>query len=61
MGEQGAESVHAHVHKIETNYLTIPNKVDRLKYMFDMYSLETTPALQSIQPPPRPKKRKTEE
>ena len=50
MGEQGAESLHAHVHKLESNFATIPNKLDRLKYIFDTYNLETAPALLSLKP-----------
>ena len=50
MGEQGAESLHAHVHKLEANFASIPNKVDRLKYIFSQYNLETAPALLSLKP-----------
>jgi hypothetical protein len=50
MGEQGAESLHAHIHKLETNYATIPNKMDRLRHIFNMYNLETAPALLSLKP-----------
>ena len=56
MGEQGAESLHAHVHKLETNFSTIPNKVDRLKYIFRMYNLETAPTLLSIKPDSKKRK-----
>lgn len=61
MGEQGAESLHAHVHKLETNFATIPNKVDRLKYIFRMYNLETAPALLSVKPDVKRRKRRREE
>ena len=37
MGEQGAESVHAHVHKLEANYSGITNRLDRQKYIFNEY------------------------
>jgi hypothetical protein len=39
IGEQGAESLHAHMHKLENNYATIPNKVDRLRHIFTAYNL----------------------
>ena len=39
MGEQEAESLHACIHKLEMNYATIPNKLDRLKNIFYMYNL----------------------
>ena len=51
MGEQGAESVHAHVHKLEANYSGIMNRLDRLKYIFNEYMLETAPALLNLKPP----------
>ena len=50
MGEQGAESLHAHIHKLETNFSTLPNKLDRLKHIFNMYNLETAPTLLSLKP-----------
>ena len=37
MGEQGAESLHAHLHKLERDYAGIVNKVDRLKYNYFQY------------------------
>ena len=61
MGEQGAESLHAHIHKLEANYASIPNKVDRLKYIFDMYNLETAPDLQSLKPEVRERKKRRRE
>ncbi len=33
MGEQGAESIHAHLNRLENTYATIPNKLDRLKHV----------------------------
>ena len=50
MGEQGAESVHAHVHKLEANYSGITNILDRLKYIFNEYMLETAQALPNLKP-----------
>jgi CHASE3 domain sensor protein len=50
MGEQGAESIHAHLNRLETTYAGIPNKLSRLKYLFQMYIVEVTAALQSLKP-----------
>ena len=36
MGEQGAESIHAHLNRLETTYCGITNGVERLKYVFKM-------------------------
>jgi hypothetical protein len=58
MGEQGAESIHAHLNQLETTYAGIPNAVDRLKYIFNMYNLETAPSLQSLKPAVKTRKRK---
>ena len=51
MGEQGAESIHAHVMKLERTHQSIPNDLDRLKYIFKEQTLESTPALTSLRPP----------
>ncbi len=62
MGEQGAESLHAHLHKLERDYSGIPNKLDRLKYIFKMYNIETAPSLLELRPEiKRRKKRKLSE
>ena len=50
MGEQGAESIHAHLNRLESTYSSIPNRVDRLRYIFNAYTLETTPELGSLRP-----------
>ena len=50
MGEQGAESIHSHLNKLEATYSSIPNRVDRLRYIFNTYTLETTPELTSLRP-----------
>ncbi len=56
MGEQGAESIHAHLNRLEATFSSILNRVDRLRYIFNTYSLETTPELNSLRP--KRKKRK---
>ena len=58
MGEQGAESLHAHLHILERNYSGIPNDLDRLKHTFNMYNIETSPQLLELRP--EVKKRKLE-
>ena len=58
MGEQGAESLHTHLHSLERNYSGISNELDRLKHTFNMYNIETCPQLLELRP--EPKKRKIE-
>lgn len=58
MGEQGAESIHAHLNRLETTYGSVRNKLERLKHIFEMYTIETTPALQSLTPTIKRRKRK---
>ena len=53
MGEQGAESIHAHLMKLERNHQGIANSVERLKYVFKQHMLETTPSLVALRPPPK--------
>lgn len=50
MGEQGAESIHSHVKKLENTHASIPNPLDRLRYIFKMYMIETNPSLLSLRP-----------
>ncbi len=50
LGEQGAESIHAHLNKLEATYSGIANGVDRLKYIFHEYALEVSPELQQLKP-----------
>jgi hypothetical protein len=60
MGEQGAESIHAHLNRLEKTYSGIPNELKRLKYIFEMYQLETAPSLQALRPVVQKRKRKRE-
>ena len=41
MGEQGAQSIHAHLMRIEDNYNSIANDVDRLTNVFKESCLQT--------------------
>lgn len=58
MGEQGAESIHAHLNRLEATYGGMRNKLDRLKHIFQMYSIETAPSLQTLKPIVKTRKRK---
>ncbi len=59
MGEQGAESIHAHMMRLERTYQGVINDVDRLKYIVKEHMLEAAPSLTSLRPPI--KKRKLED
>ncbi len=43
MGEQGAESIHAHMMRLERTYQGVANEVDRLKYIIKEHMLESAP------------------
>ena len=51
MGEQGAESIHAHIMKLERVHQGIANELDQLNYTFREQTLESVPALTHLQPP----------
>ena len=57
MGEQGAESIHAHMMRLERIHQGIANDVDRLKYIVKEHMLESAPSLTSLRPPPKRGKR----
>ena len=59
MGEQGAESVHAHLMKLERIYQGIANDVERLKYIFKEHQLESAPSLVALRPPPQKRTKRT--
>lgn len=56
-GEQGAESLHAHIKKICTSYASIPNRVERLKNILKEHHLQVSPLLVA-QEPERSKEKK---
>ena len=58
MGEQGAESIHAHLMRLERIHQGIANDVQRLKYIVRENMLESAPSLTSLRPAPAPRKRK---
>ena len=58
MGEQGAESIHAHINRLEEKYQGVQNKVAKLKYIYEMYTLETAPSLQTLKPKVKTRKRR---
>lgn len=59
MGEQGAESLHAHLMRLERTYQGVPNEVQRLKYIFKEHILESAPSLVNLRPPPAKRKKKS--
>lgn len=63
MGEQGAESIHAHLMRMERTFQGIANEVDRYKYIFKLQLLESDPSLVALRPPPqkRPKRTSSED
>ena len=56
MGEQGAESIHAHLMKLERVHQGIPDEVDRWKYIMKEHMLESHPSLTCLRPPPEKRK-----
>ena len=55
MGEQGAESIHAHLMRLERIHQGIASQ---LKYVVKEHMLEPAPSLTCLRPPPA-KRRKT--
>ena len=53
MGEQGAESIHAHLHRLEIQYNGIVNPLERLKYVIKEHNIESSPGLNNLRPAPR--------
>ena len=62
-GEQGAESIHADINKLEMDYKNTKEKLHHLKNLFEMYTIETDATLLIIKPEvkPRPRKRKRQD
>ncbi len=61
MGEQGAESIHAHMMRLERTYQGVVNEVDRLKYIIKEHMLESAPSLTYLRPPIKKRKLEDEE
>ena len=55
MREQGAESIHAHIGRLEDQYSGIANALERLKYIITEHNLESSP--NSLEPQPKKRKR----
>ena len=55
MGEQGAESIHSHIYKLEAQYRGVVNPLQRLKYVVNEHNIEVTPTLNMLRPPSRKK------
>ena len=60
MGEQGAESIHSHINRLEAQYSGVANPLQRLKYVVNEHNLEATPAINDLRPPLRKKRKKTD-
>ena len=61
IGEQGAESIHAHIGRLEGVYSGIANQLQKLRYIFNEHNLESAPGLNDLQPAPKQNKRPREE
>ena len=59
LGEQGAESIHAHINRLDRQFNGIVNPLDRLKYIITEHNLESSPRLNSLQPTPKKYKKAT--
>lgn len=57
MGEQGAESIHAHMMRLAEINRGIENDVKRLEYIMKEHMLESAPSLTSLRPPPKKRKK----
>ena len=53
MGEQGAESIHAHLQKLETQYSGVVSDLHRLKYVVREHNIQSAPQLNSLIPAPK--------
>ena len=56
MGEQGAESIHARMMKLERDFRGIKDELDSLKYIVAEQSLYTAPSLADMRPPVKRRK-----
>lgn len=56
MGEQGAESIHARVMKLERRYQGIRNDIEQLKYILREQELYSDPSLSALRPPVKRRK-----
>ena len=56
MGEQGAESIHARMMKLERDYRGIKDELDSLKYIVHEQALYTAPSLSALWPPTKKRK-----
>ena len=50
MGKQDAESIHAHIGRLEAQYNGIANQVDKLRYVIKEHNLEASLLLNCLQP-----------
>ena len=57
MGEQGAESIHARMMKLERDFRGIKDELDSLKYIVSEQALYTAPSLADLRPPVKRRKK----
>lgn len=53
MGEQGQESIHAHLNKVEANFNSINNPLERLTYVVKQHNIDCTPTVNLLKPKPK--------
>ncbi len=58
MGEQGAESILAHIMKLERIHQGIPDDVERLRYIMKEHMLKSDPSLTCLIPAPKKREKK---
>ena len=61
LGEQGAESIHAHFNALKRTYSGIPDSLQRLKQMMVEHHLHIAPDNTTARPPIQKKKKLAEE
>lgn len=57
MGEQGAESIHARLMKLERTYSGIKDELESLQYIMTEQALYSAPSLSDLRPPPKRRKK----
>ncbi len=56
LDEQGAESIHAKFNSLKDTYLTMPDKLARLKHLMEAHYLHISPENLALRPPVKRKK-----
>ena len=61
MGEQGAESIYTYIARLEQQYSSIANPLERIKYVYRQHNLESAQELNSLQPQQRKYKKRSKD